>query len=142
MKLRDYSVDEFGRLSTHGIHDAVVQEFHFISGQSLTIRLRGALGEQTLVSCQRPVKLGFKDVLEGTIVSDIFCWRMYEKIAIEGVIEEAFRVLESGHFREADFYRFSSSLAQKHTGKFLVLIDSSYGGAMATICEEIQIYDV
>ncbi len=142
MKLRDFSIDRSARLSTGGVHDAVVEEFHFISGQSLNIRLRGASGEHTLVSFHGTVKLGFKDVLEGTIVSDIFCWRMHDKMVIEGVLDEAFRVLQSGHYHEAGFYSFSMSLAQKHTGKFLVFLSSSYGGEMAAVCEEIQIFDL
>lgn len=142
MKLRDFSLDQYGMVRTPGIHDAVVEEFHFISGQSLNIRLRGVSGEHTLVSFQGAVNLGFKDVVEGTIVSVFFCWRMHDKMAIEGAVEEALRVLNSGHYHEADFYKHSSSLVQKHAGRFLIFLSSSYGGDMAAVCEEIQIFDV
>lgn len=89
MQVSNVEVDTFGRLALSGIHDAVVKELHFINGDSFTIRLLGINGEDRVICLTGIGRIGFQDVVNGTIVSDIFCFKLNSTTVLAGEVRAA-----------------------------------------------------
>jgi hypothetical protein len=139
MQMLDVKVDQYGRVAGRGIHDARVEEFHFVVDECFEIRLRDPVGKSRVISLRDVAQIGFRNVVKGMIISDVFCWRLnnQEKCGTN----EAWRVLLGGDYLEADFVEHISMLTGSYTGKFLVLFESSYGGEIAALCSSILIGD-
>lgn len=72
MQASSVRVDSCGRFAPSGIHDAVVKEPHFAEGEFFTTRLLRVNGEDRIIRLDGVKRIGFQDVINGTIIFDIF----------------------------------------------------------------------
>lgn len=135
--MKDSSASRFGSVEGPGVHDAIVQTIHFIDNDRLDVRLRTQQGHETWIRLVDVARVGFKDVTNGLIVSDVFWWQLDQAAPGQSGTLDAWRVLLGGNCLEKDLQETVSKLATKHDSSFLVLFESSYGGQIAAICRQI-----
>ena len=138
MQVSNVEVDTFGRLAFSGIHDAIVKEIHFVEGDSFTIRLLGINGEDRVICLTGIGRIGFQDVVNGTIVSDIFCFELNSTNVLADEVRAAWRTLLGDTCTENDLQHAVSNLVARHADAFLVVFESAYGGSISAICSEIE----
>jgi hypothetical protein len=120
------------------VHDALIHEFKYTLGGRFQFCLK--LPTQTKrrwIVFNDVSAIGFKDLVQGTIVSDIFSWRLSASRKGELVPVAAWRVLLGENVREDKFSQLVASLSERHVSESLVFIESSYGGSIAAICSEV-----
>lgn len=138
MVSKGVAVDEYGRIARAGIHDAVVQRISYSLAERLDICLKDPRDTERWLSLTGLVKTGFKDVVDGMIVGNVFCWQLDSRNPASVVMTEAWRVLFGGNYVEADFTKLVADTTIRHSGAYLVFLDSSYGGSIAALCDRIE----
>ena len=138
MQVSKIEVDDIGRLARSGIHDATVKELHFVEGHFFTVRLLGINGESMVVRLNGIARIGFQDVVNGTIVSDILCLKVSSPNVLAGELKTAWRTLLGDAYTENGFQHAVSDLVARHADAFLVVFESAYGGSISAICSEIE----
>jgi hypothetical protein len=135
--MKDSSANQFGSVEGPGVHDAIVQTIHFIDNDRLDVRLKTQQGHEKWIHLVDVARIGFKDVTNGLIVSDVFWWRLDQAAPGQSGTLDAWRVLLGGNCLEKDLQATVSKLAIEHDSSFLVLFESSYGGQIAAICRQV-----
>lgn len=138
MNTSQVSIDQSGRIIGGGIHDAVIRAFRFVEGERFDVCLRDPDNQERWICLVDLPRIGFRDVINGSVISEVFCWRLSDEMAMQQVANDAWRVLLGGNYVEMDFKELVSKLAVRYASMFLVLFESSYGGSIAAICREIQ----
>jgi hypothetical protein len=138
MKISNLTVDKHSRLVGIGVHDAIVQAFRYEQGRNIDICLRDASGVDRWISLSNVARLGMRDIVNGTIISSIFCWELLNSPMQQIDQCEGWRVLLGGNYLESDLSVLTSNLRATYESKFFVFFESSYGGTIAAICEEIR----
>lgn len=139
MKSEPLGTDSSGMLRAPGIHDAVVQAIHYVADSRLDLVLKDPSGVTRTFSFLDVPRVGFKDVVNGQIVSDLFCWKLNDEAARQPAAMDAWRVLLGGNCRDSDLSDLVGVLARLYADMVLVSCESSYGGSMAAICREIRV---
>jgi hypothetical protein len=138
MKITAVKIDQYGQIRGSGIHDAVVQAFRFVMDDHFDICLRDSSGQERWLLLRGVTKIGFKDLVNGTIVSEVFCWKLETTTTGGNVLPtEAWRVLFGENYIEKDFEGLVATTQEQHAMQLLVLLESSYGGSIAAICHEV-----
>jgi len=139
MSTSQVAVDQFRRVRGSGIHDATIQAFSLIAGGQFEVFLRNPGGQEKRVVLSEIAQFGFRDFVNGAIVSDIFCWKLNDPtIALESMCD-AWRVLLGGNYAEPDFLGLVSAMMQRYASALLVFFECSYGGSIAAICRDLQV---
>jgi hypothetical protein len=139
MSTSQIKIDQFGRIADSGIHDATIQSFRFIMGDRFDVCLRDPAGGEKWLLLNEVVQIGFKNVVNGTIVSDVFCWRLSDPALLQEAMQNAWRVLLGGYYVEQGLQQLISDLIRRHASSLLVLFESSYGGSIAAICGDVKL---
>lgn len=139
MRISKVDVDEYGRLAVRGIHDATVEGFRYIDGMAFDLQLCGIADERQSISLRNICRLGMRDVVNGTIVSDIYCWALGDAASASAVTSDAWRTLLAGNYVESGLPALAENLTRQFSDCFFVFFESSYGGTIAGICREIFI---
>jgi hypothetical protein len=139
MKVSKIEVDDSGRLAGPGIHDAIVDGFRFSDRDAFDVCICSVGGESQLISLRDVRRLGMRDVVNGTIISDIYCWALDGLTTIPTVTDDAWRTLLAGNYIEKDLHALINNLTMQFSDCVLVFIESSYGGSIAAICHEIYV---
>lgn len=139
MKTTEVVTDGYGQVVGGGIHDTVIQSFNFTEGDRFDICLRDSSGNKKCMSLRGIEKIGFKDLVNGTIISEIFYWPLAEGCVPLNSENEAWRVLLGGNYQERDFEYIVFRLMAQHATHALVFFESSYGGSIAVICREMAL---
>ena len=138
MRVSNVEVDAFGRLAVGGIHDAIVKELRFIEGLSFAIRLLGINGEDRTIRLDGVARIGFQNVINGTIISDILCFKLASPEVLEGEPKAAWRALLGEAYTENGLQHTVSDLVTRYPDELLVVFESAYGGTITAICSEIE----
>ncbi len=138
MKTDEVQVDQYGQITGCGIHDAVVQAFNFAIDDRFDICLRDASGKDRWMFLRDVALIGFKDLVNGTILSEVFCWKLDASSAKHIETSEAWRVLFGGNYVEGDLQSLVFKSQERYATQFLVFFESSYGGTIAAICREVR----
>jgi hypothetical protein len=138
MRVSNVEVDTYGRLALGGIHDAIVKELHLVEGCFFTIRLLGINGEDRIIRLSDIGRIGFQDVVNGTIISDILCLKLNSPNVLAGEPRAAWRTLLGDAYTEHGLQHAISDLVARHADSFLVVFESAYGGSISAICSEIE----
>jgi hypothetical protein len=137
MQVSNVEVDAFGRLAVSGTHDAIVKELHFFEGGFFSIRLHGVNGEKRVIRLNGIERIGFQNVINGTIISDIFCLKLNSTNVGSNELRAAWRTLLGDTCTEHDLNEVVDDLVTRHEDAFLVIFESAYGGSISAICSEI-----
>ena len=108
-------------------------------GDSLQISLKRDDSSIVTIDFIKAMDVGFVDFRTGAIVANIFAWRLNDfddKMEIPHDQKTAWRVLFANHIYEKDFMKAIQNLNKTYFG-YLVLIECSYGGSIACICNDI-----
>jgi hypothetical protein len=138
MHVSKVEVDTHGRLAISGVHDATVKEFHFIEGRVFTIRLLGINAESRVIRLDNVVRIGFQDVVDGTIITDVFCLKLNSPAILAGEPRAAWRALLGESYTESSVQNVVNDLVARYADSFLVVFESAYGGSISAICGEIE----
>lgn len=134
-------LDGSGRVLTQGLHDATVRAFRFVAEERFEICLRDESGRDKWFDFVDVPLIGFQDVVNGQIISDLFCWKLDESANAQGEAGFAWSVLLGENCRAEELPARVSRLAKGYEGYFLVFFLTSYGGSIAAICREILVED-
>jgi hypothetical protein len=138
MKTFQIVTDQHGRIRGQGIHDATVHSFRFVCDERFDVCLRGLDGQDRWIHLLDIRNIGFKDVVNGLIVSDVFAWAIKDLSEANVGVRDAWRVLLGGNYREEDLHGAITRTKVRYASFFLVFFESSYGGSIAAISREIQ----
>jgi hypothetical protein len=130
-----------GTLATHGIHDATVQAFSFVSEDRFDLCLRAEDGTDRWFFLIDVPRIGFADLINGTIVCDFFCWGLASSPIPHPAADAAWRVLLAGTFTDTELTSAIGRLTVRYPGHSLVFITSSYGGTIAALCRDVLMDD-
>ncbi|KFB67098.1 hypothetical protein [Candidatus Accumulibacter vicinus] len=135
--------DEYGRIYGAQIHDSRLEEFAFSdSRDALCIRLRGVTGKRTKVQLRGIVQLTVADLWNGAILSDIYVWKVSAvPDASWEIPDSAWNVLFTERATKEDALRLAKQIANEHPDAYLAQFECSYGGAIACVCDQIELYD-
>jgi hypothetical protein len=139
MRISKVEVDEYGRLAVRGIHDAAVEGFRYVNGMAFDLQLCGIADERQSISLRQICRFGMKDVVNGTIISDIYCWMLRDPTSASAVTNDAWRTLLAGNYIESGLPALIENLTLQFPDHVFVFFESSYGGTIAAICREIFI---
>lgn len=139
MRISKVEVDEYSRLAVRGIHDAAVEGFRYVDGMAFDLQLRGIADEHQSISLRHICRFGMKDVVNGTIVSDIYCWELGDPTSASAVTNDAWRTLLASNYVESGLPALIENLTLQFSDCVFVYFESSYGGTIAGICREIFI---
>ena len=142
MKTFEFTVDKDGLLRSRGIHDATMQAFRYTEHEHFEMCLRGTDEQSRWFSLNKISQLGLENVVNGLIVSDIYCWQLSDPAVTLANTSDAWRVLFGGNCREDDLPQAVNKLKKRYSNEQLILVDSSYGGMVAAICKELKISGV
>lgn len=141
MNTNNLLIDEFGIVRAAGLHDAVLLGIEYAANDRLLLRWKSAVHSDTRVLLREVVSVGFKDVVQGMILSEIFCARTEQGIVGDNFAKIACRILLGGNVLEKDMLSAGEGLLRRYPNNQLVLFESSYGGSIAAICGTLQILD-
>lgn len=137
MQVSKVEVDAYGRLAVSGTHDAIVKELHFLEGGFFSIRLHGVNAENRVIRLNGIERIGFQNVINGTIISDILCLKLNSTNVGSDELRAAWRTLLGDTRTEHDLRDVVDDLVARHADAFLVVFESAYGGSISAICSEI-----
>jgi hypothetical protein len=135
--------DEYGRVYGAQIHDSRLEEFSFSDGgDTLCIWIRGASGKRTNVQLTGIVQLTVADLWNGAILSDIYVWKVSAvPNACWEIPDSAWNVLFAKRATREDAPKLAQRITNEHPGAYLVQFECSYGGAIASVCDRIDLYE-
>lgn len=133
--------DEYNRLCVGGIHDATIKAFNFVADDRFNLCLRSQAGHDQWISLHGLSQIGFSDLVNGAIVSDIYCWRVSDTTA-QDLRLQAWRVLLGGNFVERDLPDLVLKLSARKGSSLLVSVECCYGGSIAALCSRLAIEPV
>jgi hypothetical protein len=128
---------ESGSIVNRGIHDATIHAFRFVENEQLDLCLRSPDGNDRWLCLVDVPRFGFQDVVNGSIVSDVYCWGLSDcpEILDETVAWQV--LLGYGSCKGHDVVPEAARLAAKYATHSLVFVTTSYGGLIAAICREV-----
>jgi len=135
----DWTTDKAGLIQGFSYHDYKLVRLKWLDSRYLRLTLSGSDGI-TIVEFGGLDTVTAQDILDGTIVSDIFVWPV--KAVPETVWETiggAWSVLLSGRTHRADKKSVAAQIMKRKPSAFLVQVLNSYGGAIAAVCEKIEV---
>ena len=131
-------VNEFGQIVRRGIHDSAIYRFDYTLNEKLDICLRDTIGTDRWLCTKGVRRLGFKDLVEGTIVSDVFCWVMGDGHRLDSTHVEAWITLLGNNVTDENFNNWCVAIERQYAKCHFVFVESSYGGTIAVICDEVS----
>lgn len=141
MSVVDLVVDEYGIVRAHGLHDAVLRGIEYATDKALILSWRSPANDDRWVQLFGVSSVGFKDVVNGMILSEVFCTKVSSGLATIGSSMDAWRLLMGGNVLERDLLTAVSRLIAHHPQHLLVVFESSYGGTIAAICSELRVLE-
>jgi hypothetical protein len=139
MKSVNATVNQYSMISSSGIHDATLHGFNYLKGVHFEACLRDLRGQEKWICLVDLIELGFKNLVTGTIISEIFCWPLSEDINLQTQTKEAWHVLLAENYHEKDFEKRIAEMKKQNATASLVLFESSYGGSIAAVCKGVRI---
>jgi hypothetical protein len=128
----EFNIDEYGRVSARGIHDAVLTALSYRLDDRLDLSLEKEGSSELSVKFSGLKKVGFKNLVEGAIVSDIYCAPLSSGQEYSWQ-EGAWRTLFGGNYLEKDFDSIRLKLGVRYSSCSLLLVETSYGGQISAI---------
>lgn len=120
------------------VHDALIHEFKYTLGGRFQFCLKlPSRQKRRWIFFNDVSAIGFRDLIQGTIVSEVFSWRLSDPRSMELAPNTAWRVLLGENYHEGQLPELVARLASQHAREILVYVESSYGGSIAAICGEI-----
>jgi hypothetical protein len=141
MSVEGLVVDEYGIVRAYGLHDAVLRGIEYAADDALILSWRSPANDDRWVQLLGVSSVGFKDVVNGMILSEVFCTNANSGLAAVGSAMDAWRVLMGGNVLERDLLTAVSRLIARHPHHLLVVFESSYGGTIAAICSELRVLE-
>jgi len=129
-------IDEYGRVMGKGIHDAIIYEFRYVLGSRFDVCVRNESTNIWLLLADI-YRIGFKDVIDGTILSDVYCWNLGKEFS--SITSEAWKALLGEGYVLKDIDVVRSKIATSYSGHNFVYFESSYGGFISVICGSLDI---
>lgn len=141
MGLPASSIGEYGQVVGFGLHDAGLIGLAFDDGAGqLTVRLRRVDGRVAMVSLHGVGYVGFVGLRNGAIVSDLFVWAPAGARLDAGPMPRtAWEVVFGNDLPVEDLPKAVGPIVEEGEFNHLVLMECSYGGAMAALCREIDV---
>ncbi len=138
MKLSSTHLNQSGQIVGFHVHDSLLLDFEYKSGDSLTLRaIRDDQAEITIrclgVGILGTIKLQLPDS-----ILEVFAWHPDE--TPEGTLtlsDGAWNVLFAQDVQPRDLPNAVSGALAKHSARYLFHVALSYGGMISALCDDI-----
>lgn len=138
MTFETLSVDGDSQVIGLGIHDALLKGLRLDREDQFELEYETTSGDEKTLRFSCVHQIGFKDFTSGMILSEVFAWRLRDFVEGSGRIPvQAFHVLYGSNYRESDHPGLVRRILTQAPDAFLVLIESSFGGSIAVICDAL-----
>lgn len=139
MKITSADINEFGQLTKLGLHDASIVGFSYRYDEEFSFDMRRVDGSAVSLSLTKVTRFGCSGFQKGAIVSDVYIWRPGLTPAWHASdAEGAWAVLFGNEIDVATLPSVIKPIVEGREASFLVLVECSYGGSIALLCEEIE----
>lgn len=136
----DWTTDGAGQMLGFSYHDASLIGLEWVEKRYLRARLAMPDGVNTMELCDLDT-VTLQQVWNGLIVSDILAWRVNAVPETAWDMSDgAWHVLFSGRVHASDERSLADQIIRRKPSAFLVQVLSSYGGSLAAICENINVW--
>jgi len=136
----DWNVDQLGRILGPRLHDSYLFGVSFFDGQALNLKIRNIYKDVIDVDFLGISDINIAQLCNGTIISDIYLWKVNDAPKVWNVPDCAWNILLAERCGQTDAKEKANKIIQDKPDMLLVCIECSYGGAIAAICEEVAIF--
>jgi len=135
--------DQYGRVSGFHIHDSQMEEFAFSDrGATLNVRLRATSGKPITVLLKGVVEFTAAELWNGAILSDLYVWKVSAVPEASWEIpDSAWNILFAHRATKEDSPNLARKIVREHPEAQLVQFECSYGGAIAAVCDQVDLYE-
>ncbi|HYJ82168.1 MAG TPA: hypothetical protein VEW26_04915 [Allosphingosinicella sp.] len=140
MRPIDWHINADGYVTGADVHDGRLAEFSF-EERTFKVRIAGIGGGVSEFAFGGVTKL-HADLVEEQIVYAVFAWKIGQTPEFSPHAEDnPWRQL-AWPASDDDLPAFVTRLSRDNPGSYLLQISCSYGGDVALICRDIQVFDV
>lgn len=119
-------------------HDFSIVGFRLEGDDSFSISIREELGSSNLIKLERPTEICIESFYNGSILSEIFVWRVEEVPQLDPSIRDSgWNALLYSRYHRADMTRIAARIVRENPGFHLVVLSCSYGGTIAVVCRRV-----
>ena len=135
----DWTTDSAGVMRGFNYHDSGLVGLEWAETRYLRIRLLSPNGISTVELTDLEV-VTLREVWDGAIVSEIFAWPISAvPETVWDMSDGAWHVLLSWRTRQSDERLAAAQITKRRPSGLLVQVLTSYGGAIAAVCENINV---
>jgi hypothetical protein len=84
--------------------------------------------------------MNIENICNRSIISDVYLWKINNLPDGWDVVDSAWKTLFADRCRPEDIKEMQKKIVMKKNGLYLVYVECSYGGAIAVICERVEIF--
>jgi hypothetical protein len=140
MLLSTDRINNFGQIVGFNLHDSVLTGLFYEDARSLVLTVRCLDGALVRIILGGVGPLGILGLRNGAIVGDVYAWAPARVPASSiGLFDGAWNVLFANDIPLADLPSASKRIADSNKFAFIVLIQCSYGGALAALCQTVEL---
>jgi hypothetical protein len=136
-----WNTDQFGRIMGPRLHDGYLTGMQYSDGDALGLQIRNPSGEVVGIELLGISDINIAHLCNGVIVSDIYLWKVDSVPDAWSVPDSAWNVLFAERYGLAGAKEKATKIAREKPDSLLVQLESSYGGAIAAICDEVKIFN-
>ena len=136
MKEFSLKIGQDGRLSGLPYHDSSLLSIVYEDERQLEIGLKNSFGSITKLSFRSVSEINFSNVCNGSIISEIFVWKVATAPVNFAAPDDVWNVLYRDRYGK-DVALMREEAIRSDGDDYIILVQCSYGGNIACICGEI-----
>ncbi len=135
-----WSIDQFGRIMGPRLRDGYLTGVWYSEGQRLKLQIQNLANERIEIEFLEIIEMNITQLCNGAIISDVSLWKVNSTPVAWNVPDSAWNILFSERYGLAGAQEKARKLAREHPYFWLAQVECSYGGAMAAICNRVEIF--
>jgi len=141
MQIARKSLTHAGQMTGFGFHDAVLVALSIAFDRQFEASFRRTDGALVQLRLTGLGPVGTFGIRNGAIVSDVFAWSLSD-VPADSINQPdgAWGVLFGGDIRRPEALQHAVEVIIKRAEfSWMVLIECSYGGSLAALCQEVEV---
>ena len=137
-----WSTDEFGRITGARLHDSYISKILFSDGDTFNLEIHNLYGDIIEINAIGISDINIVEFCNGAIVSSIYFWNINAVPEGWDITDSAWNILFFNRIGSSGAKEKAAKIAKDKPNSFLMKVECSYGGMMALICDNVNIFKV
>ena len=138
----DWYADTSGMVVGPRVHDSGLTEFAYSATGVLSLAMRRVSGDSVSLELLGVTELSVVELRNGAIISEIFIWNVGAiPDSAWAIPDSPWNLLFSRLLKPDEAKRAAARIIKESPNSFIVSVLSSYGGALAAICDVAAFYE-